>query len=324
MAGKIPAVTAHPASGTTGLGADAHRGVPGPPSDRELAILERVLASAEVPGVDALRDQLRMLQVAPESTPTCRIYLLHPDAPRSGFSRQGRARIPGTSNVRWLDGSVLGGISLAVQDGHLRALQYVAYTGRDPLTLPPAEWVEAAGEASAAPARRSVPAPRPVPVPQLAPAPVPAAHPGAARVDYDAERPTSPVASRRRRGRTVAAMALACALLMAAAFAYAWSNGADVAAAQGAGRQDGRALGAEHGAIFGTWRGQVEGELAGRAATYQEAYDEARAAVRTRARQQRRRQAVLAEREAAAAQAAAAAAGPCPGYYDARGVYRCL
>ncbi|MCW2925826.1 MAG: hypothetical protein JWM98_3230, partial [Thermoleophilia bacterium] len=148
-------------------------------TDREAAILRRVLEASQVPGADVLLDQVRMLELAPESTAMMRIYQLHPEAPRSEFSREGRRKVPGRFTVEWLGGRTVGSLGVWVEDGQLRALQYVWLTERNPMTLPPPEWitVEAA-------------TPVPVPVaPAAAPAPVAAPTAAAAPSPAEATRP---------------------------------------------------------------------------------------------------------------------------------------
>ena len=251
--------------------------MPTPPSARELAILRRVLGAAQVDGVERLLDQLRMLQVAPGSDTTTRIYLIPPGAPRAGFSREGRAKLPVRVPVRSRQGRVIGDVSVVVEDGLLRALQYVRHDAQPSLMLPDAGMLE-------------LPAP-PAPQPDL-PAAIRTlaarqAIDGLLMVEPEAVEPATPTrevqvtASPRRVSRMLAALAFgALLLLLAAAGLWAGRSGAaDLDAARAAGTADGARDGAAQGDAAGTFAGSIEGDLAGRNATYGPAFTATRARV---------------------------------------------
>lgn len=303
-----PNMSAH---SSTGLGA---ANMPTPPSMRELEILRRMLGALPSSGAKQLLDQLRMLQVASLSDEAMRIYLLHPDAPRSTCSRDARSKVTALP-VRSPQGRVLGEIALWVDHGHLCALQYVRYDARPALMLPDPDWIEL---------------PRDEP-----PVPMSVCVRGAreallgVRVLRDAPRASSAAAPggvRMARSIIVAlALLLFVAALAAAAFWLGRSGGADLAAARAAGTSAGSLDGAAHGEVAGGFTGSIEGELAGRASTWQGSHDSARARTLVVARR-----AAVARRKAAQDAAAAAAAeavpvnyGTCPGYRDSRGFWIC-
>lgn len=321
--------------------------LPSPPTDRELAILRRVLDAATVDGVECLRDQLRMLQVAPVSDATCRIYLVHPDAPRSAFARDGRSSLPTRFPVRTPLGRLTGEITVWVQHGHLCALQYVGYGPTVPILLPPAEWIELpepevpiairARAAQQALAGVQVIGEPPVPELEQPPADAPAeAAAAAAAPPAIAAAPDVAAARAPREPATVerpwlryflwATLALCVLALAIVAFVTAYGRGADVAGARTAGAMAGSQLGAEHGEIAGRFAGDVEGRAAGRSATYPSAF----VASRNRTQAELRRAAT----ERQQARASAAATPPpsftpvgdvttCPGYRDADGFWIC-
>lgn len=300
---------------------DASARLPQPPSERELAILRRVLGAVQVDGVEHLVDQLRMLQVAPGSEPTCRIYLVHGDAPRSGFAREGRDRLPVCFPVRTPQDRVIGEIMLWVDHGHLRALQFVRHDSQAALTLPDPEWIEVA--------------PREVPASVRGHGAMQALAGVRAFGDEPVRRP--PVAQaaasprHRHRGVVVTSLALSILLLAAAAFLTARSGGVDLDLARQAGAAEGSATGAKHGEIAGRFAGSIEGRLAGRDSTYRAAYDSARTRALAVARRDALRRRRAAEARAAEARAAAAAPAPaaypnpstCYGYRDSSGNWIC-
>lgn len=245
--------------------------LPSPPTDRELAILRRVLQAETVPGVEQLLAQLRMLQVAPVSDATRRIYVVHGDAPRSKFAREGRSTLPTRLPVRTPAGRVTGEIVVWVQHGHLCALQYVAQGPGDPMVLPPPEWIEVPAAVvsiaiSARGARQAVL--------------------GAQALATDPDDPVDPTGAvaavkppGRRRAAVIAGaiVAVLCvAALAVAAFLTASAGGADVGGSRAAGAAAGAALGAEHGEVAGRFAGDVEGRVAGRNLAYPPAFVRAR------------------------------------------------
>jgi len=288
-------------------------------TDREEAILRVILATASFAGALQLLEQVRMLQLEPSSDATCRIYVLHPDAPRSAYSRAGRIRIPGRYPVRSSEGTELGELAVWVDQGHLRALQYVSVAERAPMTLPPVEWVRVDSAVAAAVRTRGA-AQAVAGIRAFTSVPVVAQ----ARADATA----GSVGIGRVRVRTVIAVAMCVTALMMTAFLLGHSGGADVDAARAAGERTGAQQGTAEGAIEGNLRGTTEGALAGRASTYQAAYDTALAQVRFTAV---RRAALAARtRKAAAAQSAPAVVPnssgdvtSCSGYRDGRGYWIC-
>lgn len=305
--------------------------VPSLPTERELAILRRVLGAVAVPGVEQLVEQLRMLRVSPVSDATCRIYLVHPDAPRSRFARGERRALPPRFPVHSPAGRVVGEIAVWVQQGYLCALQYVAHGPNEAMVLPAPERIvvpsrEVPAEVRVRSGRQALAG-----VQALGVDPV-----RAPTTPTDAARHRMPsarrVAGARRLHPLLAALALLVAGLAGAAFMATYSRGADVAAARQAGATAGAALGAEHGEVAGRFAGDVEGRRAGRSATYPSAFVAARDRERARMRRQaaeRRRAAEVAGAAAAAAPVpvAAPAVAPdnttCPGYRDARGYWIC-
>lgn len=308
--------------------------MPSPPTDRELAILRRVLRAETVAGVEQLVDQLRMIQVAPVSDSTCRVYLVHPDAPRSPFARDDRRTLPTRFPVRTPSGRVAGEIAVWVQQGHLCALQYVSHGSTDAMVLPDPEWVQVPtqvpGEVLVRAARQALagvqavgtdPTPPPAPA---APAPaVPAAAPTRATGE-----------GRRRLHPLLAALALLVGALAVAAFMAAFARGADVESARSAGLAAGAAQGAEHGEVAGRFAGDLEGRVAGRNLAYPPAFVAARArerAVMRRDAAERRRAAAAAASASTAATARAPVLAPtpvadntsCAGFRDARGYWIC-
>ncbi len=304
-------ISAHP-----GMMESAAAAVPIPPTERELVILRRMLGALASEGADALLDQLRMVQVAPSSDETMRIYLVHGDAPRSSCSRDARAKVIALP-VRSPAGRVIGEAAVWVDHGHLRALQYVAFDGRPALMLPHPEWIE---------------------LPQVEPAvPMAVCVRGARealvgiRILRDSQLAAAAPAAPPHRGvalRRVVAPALVLLLLALAlaVFSLGRSGGVDLDAARAAGTAAGAVDGSAHGEIAGSFNAVTEGELAGRASTWQTAHDTARAQTLKQARQ-----AALARRQAAQGAAAAAAAAQavsvnpstCLGYRDSRGVWVC-
>jgi hypothetical protein len=301
-----------------GIGAAAElSGAPTAPTERELAILHRVLATTTVDGAAQLRDQLRMLHVAPSSDATMRIYLVHPDAPRAAVSRDARAKVI-TVPVRAVHGHRIGEVSIWVGHGHLCALQYVPYDGRPSLTLPD-------------PALLDLPTDAPEPPIEVCVRGARAALLGV-RVLRHADLPqvgAFATPARFHPGR-VATIALALLVLTLAAIAFAiGSSGArpDLDAARSAGAAAGTRDATTNGDIAGTFAGSTEGALAGRASTYQASYDRAHARTIALARR-----AALKRRQAAEAKAAAAAAAAapvyannttCSGYRDSNGYWVC-
>jgi hypothetical protein len=286
--------------------------MPTPLTDRELGLLRRILGVADVPGVEQLRDQVRGLQVAPGSDATCRIYLAHPDMPRAAFGSGERTRLPGRYLVRSPQGHLIGEVVVWVEQGLVRALQFVRHDEQPALTLPPAAWLELPDTA------------RPD---SKASALVLAAQQGLTGVralmapEPTAVAPTSITAASATRSwipRIVGMLLALCVLALATmAFATARSSGADLDAARAAGTRAGTAAGTRDGATMGTFAGSIEGELAGRMSTYAAA----------------RRNAVLAAQRAARRKAAAdlaaarAAAYPnpstCIGYWATDTTWAC-
>jgi hypothetical protein len=284
--------------------------LPMPPTDRELAILRRVLGAMQVPGIEQLLDQLRMLQVSPLSDATCRIYLVHPDAPRSTFAREERSTLPTRCAVRTPGGRETGQVVVWVQHGHLCALQYVVPGPAGAMTLPDPDWIELPtrkvdGQVRAHAARQALA--------------------GVRAIGADVVRVSAPVvepaaASGQRLPRlTQLALALCVALLAIAAYLSAYGQGADLAAARDAGATAGAEQGIQDGQAAGLFAGDAEGRLAGRAAGYGPAF----VAARTRVEAQLQREATERERAAAAARTASLDNTTCAGYRDARGYWIC-
>lgn len=287
---------------------------PAPPTTRELEILRRVIEATPGDGATQLLDQLRMLQVAPDSDETTRIYLVHPDAPRADCSRGARAKVA-TVPVRSRQDRVIGEVALWVDHGHLCALQYVACDGRPTLTLPDPDLLDLPHAGSAVPMSVCVRGGREA----LA----------GVRVLRDAHGPqvgkfATPARFHPGRVATFAASLLVLALTILA-FAVGSSGGQDLDAASAAGTAAGRSDGAANGELAGSFTGMVEGELAGRASTWQTSYEQARTRTLVLARRAaiKRRKAAEAAAAAAAAQSVAISSAGCSGYRDSRGYWVC-
>ena len=292
-------------------------GVPTPPTERELAILQRILDATHVTGIETLRDQLRMLQVAPSSDATCRIYLVHPDAPKSSYSREGRRKIAPGFPVHTPQRRLLGEVNVWVEDGHLRALQYVMPDARDALALPRPEWVDVPPPPIPASVRlpgamqsmSGVWALGASPVREFAAEPVTAA-------------PTTSSNRSVRRILEVVAATLCVLAIAAAAFIGGRSGGEDLDAARAAGADAGAIAGEPDGATLGAFDGDTQGRTAGRASTYQTSFIAARAQGIAAARRAK----LLAEqRRSDAAKAAFTATYGflCTGSVDANGNWAC-
>jgi hypothetical protein len=229
--------------------------LPTPPGEREVALLQRVLDWSDVDGVEQLRAQIRGLLVAPLSDATARIYLHHADMPRAPFSAEGRSKLPGSVLVRSPQGHLIGHLSVWVDGGLLRALQFVRHDAQPALTLPPPEWLE---------------------LPASAPTP------------STPEPSVATRAPRRRRMRWLVAVAalVLVAAIAATALLVARAGGADVDVARRAGAQAGTAAGLADGSIFGAFAGANEGQLAGHMSTYAAARTRALAVARRDAQRQ--------------------------------------
>ena len=79
-------------------------------------VLHLILGALEIPGVEQLRDQVRMLHVAPGSDATCRIYAVHPSTPRAGVSSDARTRLEPLV-VRSPQGRIVGELAIWVEPG---------------------------------------------------------------------------------------------------------------------------------------------------------------------------------------------------------------
>lgn len=284
-----------------------------PLGQREVEILHRVLDACRVDGIEQLLDHVRIAQVDPRSDATCRIYVVHPDAPRAPFAADGRAKL-GSFPVRSPHGRVIGEVGVWVEFGHLRALQYATHDASHPaMVLPPPESIEVPtiepAPSSAQPAtvtggRQAILGLRALGTIPSAPAVV-----------------ETPVRSRRT-SMLLAGLVMLGLVIAIATFLLGASRGADLDAARAEGAAAGAALGAEHGEVAGAFAGATEGELAGRGSTHQTSFIAARA----RAIAVARREAVL-ERQRAAAAAAAAAPSyvnySCSGYRDSYGNWIC-
>ncbi|MCW2950557.1 MAG: hypothetical protein JWN41_1570 [Thermoleophilia bacterium] len=288
-------MASQPTSQAFDLTTAAHTQTPADLTQREVEILHAILDTATFDGAVELADQIRMLHLAPGSDTTCRLYLIHPDAPRSRFSASERTRLPGRYQVRWFDGGLIGEFVVMVENGHLRALQYVQLTEREPLMLPPAEWLHIVnddGESVSAPQRADA----------------------SSTGEGQSPAPAEPVLRRKVVPARLIAFAVCALVMMSAAFALGHSNGVDLTSAQRDGAAAGRAQGTADGTTFGAFRGSTEGWLAGRAETFQSTFEATKARVRAKAKQRR-----IAEAKVAAVAAAAAAAAPPPcrsTYYD--------
>lgn len=278
--------------------------MPAPPGAREVELLHRMLGAMQADGVEQLRDQVRMLQVHPNSDAALRIYVLHPDAPRAGVVSAGRMRLD-PFPVRSPHGRRIGELSIWVEDGLLRALHYDRQDQQPVLVLPQPDWLE-------------LPA---APAPVLAPAPVAVA----------TEQPEQLVESlpEPRRARSMLAVALGVMLLIAIAvvgFSIGASSGADLDAARAEGAAAGASDGAARGDVMGTYLGTTEGALNGRVSTYRPAFDAAQQRTMAAARAERLEAQRIAKEQAAAAAAAAPRSTDntsCPGYRDATGYWVC-
>ncbi len=280
--------------------------VPAPPTERELAILERVLRTAHVDDVATLRSQLRMLQVAPSSDATCRIYLLHPDAPRSSFAREGRSKLPHRYPVYTPKRRLLGEVNVWVEDGHLRALQYVTPEGQGGFGLPRPDWIEV----PAAPITADV---------RVAGAMQSMS--GAWALGTDPVRAvTTEVETTAPSRRPIAFVLLTLAALALAivAFMGGQGSGADLDAARAAGTDAGAVAGTADGDTLGTFDGDTQGRIAGRASTYEPALTAAKARALAAARRAAKQRS-----DAAAATFAATYGFTCPGSVDANGNWIC-
>lgn len=292
-----------------------------PPGDRELAILGRVLEATQVEGIETLRDQLRMLQVAPSSDATCRIYVVHPDAPRSSYSREGRSKLPHRFPVHTPQRRLLGEVNVWVEDGHLRALQYVMVDSQVSFGLPRPEWIDV----PAAPIPAAVRLPGAMQsmngVWVLGASPVRSIVRDAGPVS-PADAPASAANAAAHPARRVLAIVAASLLVLAiaaAAFIGGRNGGADLDAARASGAAAGTAAGAADGETLGSFDGDTQGRIAGRSSTYQPSFITAKAralAAARRAEQQRRS-------DAAAAAFTATYGVLCPGSVDANGNWLC-
>ncbi|MCZ4495821.1 MAG: hypothetical protein JWM25_404 [Thermoleophilia bacterium] len=309
-----------PTSATETAATTSHAPIPLPITAQEAAILRRILGAATFDGAAELLDQVRMLQLLPASDATFRIYVQHPDAPRSSFSRGGRTKIPVSTPVWHPEGRVIGKVDIWVDDGQLRALNYASTTARAAMMLPNPDWVVVPLAA----------APRPAPVP----APLEATAPATSVAPTVAPAPGPRGRSLIRSVATVIA-ALLLVTILATAFALGRARGGTEATTSStAAVQEARTAGAADGAALGSLRGFTEGELAGRASTYQASFDATQAAAlakvraAARAKAQQAREAAAAKAAAAAAQAAQAAPRntnntTCSGYRDSRGYWIC-
>lgn len=318
VGGTIGAMASHPTPHSEAAPLVAHTRTPEPLSAHEDALLRRILAAASFHGAPQLLDQVRGIQLVPAiSDAEHRIYIQHPDMPRSTFSAEGRTRIPNTVLIRTPDGHIAAQIDVWVERGHLRAMHIRWAGARVPMTLPNPEWVVVTP--AIVPARATV-------------APSASTTTQPARSVTSRPTPTLPIAlpSGRRAARVLVALlvlALAGAVI-AGAYALGRSGAADVDAARATGVQQGTAAGTADGQVLGSFRGATEGEIAGRQSTYDAAVVKAQAAALARAKA-----AAAAKAEAArvaAAAAAAAAAAPryvsntnCSGYRDSRGYWIC-
>jgi hypothetical protein len=321
----------HPTPDSTA--AAATRGVSSafaPPSAREVAVLQRMLGATQVPGVEQLRDQVRMLLVHPDSDAALRIYSLHPDTPSPGSAPPGRVRLD-PFPVLSPQGRIVGAISIWVQDGLLRALHFDRHDDQPVFVLPPPERIqvpETAQVAAQVPdavrvtgGRQARLGQRTVGMPAVLAARVPAA---------PAALSAAPAAPRRaRRMSGIAAGVLLLAVIGVVAFSAGASRGVDLDAARASGTAAGASEGAASGAVLGTWLGSTEGTLAGRVSTYRPAFDTAQKQVMATARAEKLAAQQAAEKAAAAAAAAVVAAPrstdntSCAGYRDASGYWVC-